>query len=172
MQAQQNLFTGWNGFCGKNSDRQQIVCGNPRPSTSLPFGGNSIQHWFDSAAAGRPYTPFLGAAGLPSAYHQPGSYVGGGFLSPSGGSLFGGYGNNNYGNNSYGSTGSYGNAFGNGGYDWGNFSSLYSNFSNGAFGGMSSSGWANTDYSSAFGNFSLGKMNTWAGITGALSLLF
>ena len=181
MQAQQNLFKGWNGFCGTEFGRTKIVCGQPnQPSAPshngcLPFGGNSLQHWFDSAASGRPYTPFMGAAGLPDAYSQPGSYVGGGFLGAGSGSFFGGLGNGNgygsgygtgYGNNSLGG------AFGNSGYDWGNFSSTYNNISNGAFGGLSSGSWGATDYSSAFGNFSLGKMNTWAGITGALSLLF
>ena len=102
-----------------------------------------------------------------SSYGQSGAYMWNGA-----GNAFG-----YYGGGSYGNYGSYGGAFGNAGqgytgYDWSSFAQQYDSFSQGAFPGLQGSAWGNTDYSSAFGNFSLGKMNTYAGITAALSFLF
>ncbi len=102
-----------------------------------------------------------------SSYGQSGAYVWNGASNAFGNGY---YNSGNYGNafGSYGST----SGLGGSGYDWSGFNSLNNSFSNGAFPGLQSPGWGTTDYSSAFGNFSLGKMNTYAGITAALSFLF
>lgn len=176
-----NIYSTYNGFhVTPNYYSQGYADGSlfravaqTTPSVSIPNTGN---YWSQVMQAQQNlyngWSGFGGGGGVNpmASYGQSGAYVWNGSMN-----AFGGYNAQDYGN----AFGAYGSVSGNSGssafypnYGWGNYGNLYNTFSNGAFTGLQSPGWGVTDYSSAFGNFSLGKMNTYAGITAALSFLF
>lgn len=221
MATQQNLFAGWNSFCGCPSAKPQKPCKQPQSCQPRKPVDIHIHHHFYKNGCGGPFTSNSGSgsssvnqshnafgsraaccgwkqnSGLPKFSPFAGngfnfggysSYGGGAYAAQNYGAYGGGYGNYaSYGGyGGYANNGSYGNyayqgnnfnvgSFGGGqipASSFGDFGSSYFNGGVGSF-GFPASAYGDFNFSSAFGlGNSIGSMNTFSILNGALSLLF